>query len=167
LDTKSVNPKTPKSKDLKKKSMIGKNPKEKSRNIFIFLCVAPTFLLFKIYPMIDAARMSLYRSSGLTSSPKFIVFENFQILINDPIFWKALGNTFFLLCIFPLVTMLLALFLAVLLTKGRMFEWEKTLYRLVYFLPNILSMVIIVMIFMYIYDFNLGILCGNVYSRYK
>lgn len=161
MNAKVENPKKSENKNSNKKNILGKNSKERSKNIFIFFCVVPTFLLFllfKIYPMIDAARMSLYRSSGLTSTPKFIGFENFEILINDPIFWKALGNTFFLLCVFPLVTMLLALFLAVILTKGKLFEWEKTLYRLVYFLPNVLSMVVIGMLFMYIYDFNLGIL---------
>lgn len=143
------------------KNIFGKNKKQRSRNIFIFICVVPTvllFILFKIYPMIDAARMSLYRSSGLTSSPNFIGLENFKTLLSDPIFWKSLSNTFFLLCVFPLITMLIALFLAVILTQGRIFEWEKTLYRLVYFLPNVLSMVVIGMLFMYIYDFNLGIL---------
>lgn len=143
------------------KNIFGKNKKQRSRNMFIFICVVPTillFILFKIYPMIDAARMSLYRSSGLTSSPSFIGLENFKTLLSDPIFWKSLSNTFFLLCVFPLITMLMALFLAVVLTQGRIFEWEKSLYRLVYFLPNVLSMVVIGMLFMYIYDFNLGIL---------
>ncbi|MGL5714569.1 MAG: carbohydrate ABC transporter permease [Paraclostridium sp.] len=161
MATKVIEKKENQRKEPRFKNIFGKNKKQQSRNIFIFICVVPTillFTLFKIYPMLDAARMSLYRSSGLTSSPNFIGLENFKILFNDPIFWKALGNTFFLLGVFPLITMLIALFLAVILTQGRIFEWEKTLYRLVYFLPNVLSMVVIGMLFMYIYDFNLGIL---------
>ncbi|MGL5693682.1 MAG: carbohydrate ABC transporter permease, partial [Peptostreptococcaceae bacterium] len=154
--------KLPQNKNESKfKNILGKNPKERSRNIFIFWCVVPTillFLLFKIYPMLSAAKMSLYRSTGLSSSPTFIGLENFKTLFNDPVFWKSLGNTFFILGVFPIATMLLALFFAVILTQGRIFEWEKTLYRLVFFLPNVLSMVVIGMMFMYVYDFNLGIL---------
>ena len=161
METKTAVSKRPQKKDFKFKNIIGNTPKERSKNKFIFCCVAPTvllFLLFKIYPMISAAKMSLYRSTGLSSAPKFIGLENFTTLFNDPVFWKSLGNTFFLLGVFPLVTMLLALFFAVILTQGKIFEWEKTLYRLVFFLPIVLSMVVIGMLFMYVYDFNLGIL---------
>ena len=161
MDIKTSAPKKPQKKESKFKSILGKTPRERSRNIFIFWSVVPTFLLFllfKIYPMLSAAKMSLYRSTGLSSSPTFIGFDNFVTLFNDPIFWKSLKNTFFLLGVFPLVTMILALFFAVILTQGKIFEWEKTLYRLVYFLPNVLSMVVIGMMFMYVYDFNLGIL---------
>ncbi len=141
--------------------LLGKNKKERSRNIFIFWCVVPTFMLFilfKIYPMLNAAKMSLYRSTGLSSSPTFVGLENFKTLFNDPVFWKSLGNMFFLLGVFPLITMLFALLFAVILTQGNILKWEKTLYRVAFFLPNIISMVIVGMLFMYVYDFNLGIL---------
>ncbi|MGL4911118.1 MAG: carbohydrate ABC transporter permease [Romboutsia sp.] len=161
MEAKTITPKKPKNKPNKSKGIFGKSERERKQSIFIFWCVVPTFLLFllfKIYPMLSAAKMSLYRSTGLSSNPTFIGLENFTILFNDPVFWKALGNTFFILGVFPIATMLLALFFAVILTQGRIFEWEKTLYRIVFFLPNILSMVVIGMMFMYIYDFNLGIL---------
>lgn len=160
MDIKTATTKEPQKKESKFKNVLGKTPKERSKNIFIFWSVVPAFflfLLFKIYPMLSAAKMSLYRSTGLSSEPTFIGLENFQTLMDDPIFWKSLGNTFFVLGVFPIVTMLLALFFAVILTQGRIFEWEKTLYRLVYFLPNVLSMVVIGMMFMYVYDFDLGI----------
>lgn len=161
MDAKQSLNRSPKDKKFKLSNILGKTPRERSRNKFILICVVPTFLLFilfKIYPMLSAAKMSLYRSTGLSSSPIFIGLENFKTLFNDPVFWISLKNTFFILCVFPLVTMLLALFFAVILTQGKVFEWEKTLYRLVFFLPNVLSMVVIGMLFMYIYDFNLGIL---------
>ncbi len=157
MDTKALAPK----KEPRLSKVLGKNKKERSKNLFIFWCVAPTvllFILFKIYPMLSAAKMSLYRSTGLSSSPTFIGFENFITLFNDPVFWKSLGNTFFILGLFPIITMVLALLFAVILTQGKIFSWEKTLYRLVFFLPNVLSMVVIGMLFMYVYDFNLGIL---------
>ncbi|WP_353654930.1 sugar ABC transporter permease [Clostridium sp. CCUG 7971] len=161
MDAKTVTPKKPQNKEPKFSKILGKSKKQRSQNLFILCCVAPTvllFLLFKIYPMLNAAKMSFYRSTGLSSNPTFIGFENFVTLFNDPVFWKSLGNTFFILGLFPIITMLLALFFAVILTQGKIFEWEKTLYRLVFFLPNVLSMVVIGMLFMYIYDFNLGIL---------
>lgn len=140
---------------------LGKNKKERERNIFILLSVVPGFLIFFIvmlYPMLSAAKMSLYRSTGLSSEPTFVGLQNFKTLFQDPVFFESLGNTFFLLIAFPILTMFISLFLAVVLSQGKLFEWEKTLYRLVYFFPNILSMVVIGMIFMYIYDYNLGIL---------
>ncbi|MCR8744433.1 carbohydrate ABC transporter permease [Romboutsia lituseburensis] len=161
MEIKTETPKKIKNKQSKNKQVLKKSERQKKQGRFIFWCVVPTFLLFllfKIYPMLSAAKMSLYRSTGLSSNPTFIGFENFTTLINDPVFWKSLGNTFFILGVFPIATMLLSLFFAVILTQGRIFELEKTLYRIVFFLPNILSMVVIGMLFMYVYDFNLGIL---------
>ncbi|WP_270940455.1 carbohydrate ABC transporter permease [Romboutsia lituseburensis] len=161
MEIKTETPKKIKNKQSKNKRILKKSERQKKQGRFIFWCVVPTFLLFllfKIYPMLSAAKMSLYRSTGLSSNPTFIGLENFTTLINDPVFWKSLGNTFFILGVFPIATMLLSLFFAVILTQGRIFEWEKTLYRIVFFLPNILSMVVIGMLFMYVYDFNLGIL---------
>ena len=161
MEAKTVTPKKNANKKAKKGGIFSKNERQRKQSRFIFWSVVPTFLLFllfKIYPMLSAAKMSLYRSTGLSSNPTFIGLENFKTLMSDPVFWKSLGNTFFILGIFPLVTMLLALFFAVILTQGRIFEWEKTLYRIVFFLPNILSMVVIGMMFMYVFDYNLGIL---------
>ncbi|MGL5347221.1 MAG: carbohydrate ABC transporter permease, partial [Peptostreptococcaceae bacterium] len=161
MEAKTVTPKKIANKKAKDGGLFSKNERQRKQSRFIFWCVVPTFLLFllfKIYPMLSAAKMSLYRSTGLSSNPTFIGLENFKTLMSDPVFWKSLGNTFFILGVFPLVTMLLALFFAVILTQGRIFEWEKTLYRIVFFLPNILSMVVIGMMFMYVFDYNLGIL---------
>ncbi len=135
------------------------NSKNKKRNIFLALSVLPAFLLFLgflVYPLIKGFSMSFYKWSGLSSNPEFIGLKNFETLFVDEKFWQALKNTLVIMIAFPAITIVFALLLAVLLTQGKL--KEKNFYRLVFFFPNILSMVVIGVLFTYIYDPSIGIL---------
>ncbi|MEG0238201.1 MAG: sugar ABC transporter permease [Clostridium sp.] len=146
-------------KNNKTVSLKKTNKKNKNRNIFLALSVIPTFalfLFFLVYPLIKGFSMSLYNWSGLSKSPEFIGLKNFETLFQDQKFWQALKNTLIIMLTFPAITMIVALLLAVLLTQGKL--KEKNFYRLVFFFPNILSMVVIGVLFTYIYDPSIGIL---------
>lgn len=133
-----------------------KNTKKK---MFIAWCIIPAlvlFLVFMVYPIIKGFSMSLYSWSGLSDNATFIGFDNFKTLMTDDYFIKALKNTGFLLIVFPVATIIFSLLLAVFLTQGKL--KEKNFYRLVFFFPNVLSMVVIGVLFTYVYDPSIGIL---------
>lgn len=133
--------------------------KSKNRSIFIFTCVVPTmllYMLFGFYPSMKSITMAFYRWSGLTGEPKFIGLKNFATLFGDEKVWGALGNNLFLLCIVPLITMSLSLLFAYSITKLKL--KEKGLYRVIFFFPNVLSLVVISILFMFIYHPDLGII---------
>lgn len=133
--------------------------KNNKKKIFIAWCIIPTlilFILFMVYPIIKGFSMSMYSWGGLSDNAKFIGFDNFKTLFADEYFMKALKNTAFLLVVFPVVTIIFSLLLAIFLTQGKL--KEKNFYRLIFFFPNVLSMVVIGVLFTYIYDPSIGIL---------
>jgi len=109
-----------------------------------------------VYPIIKGFSMSLYSWGGLSDNATFIGFDNFKTLLTDEYFIKSLKNTGFLLLVFPSITIVFSLLLAIFLTQGKL--KEKNFYRLVFFFPNVLSMVVIGVLFTYIYDPSIGIL---------
>ncbi|SHE48223.1 carbohydrate ABC transporter permease [Clostridium fallax] len=133
--------------------------KDKKFKIFLAVCVLPAFLLFcffAVYPVIKAFKMSMYNWSGLSSSAEFIGFDNFKTLFSDGAFWTSFKNNIFFLVFFPLITIIFSMIFAIILTQSKL--REKSLYRVIFFFPNVLSMVVIGVLFTYIYDPSLGIL---------
>ncbi|MPQ42728.1 carbohydrate ABC transporter permease [Clostridium tarantellae] len=131
----------------------------KKRKIFLAMCVIPAvvlFAIFMLYPIFKGFTMSLYEWSGLSGEPVFIGFDNFKTMLGDRYFIQAFKNTLFLLVIFPAITILISLFLAVAITQSKL--REKNFYRVILFFPNILSMVVIGVLFSYVFDPSIGIL---------
>lgn len=129
------------------------------RNIAITLSLLPAlalYALFVIYPTFNVFRTSMYQWSGLSKQKTFIGFQNFIRLFNDTKFWTALQNTIILLIFCTAVTMILALFFAAALTQSKL--KEKNFYRVLFFFPNVLSIVVIGVLFSNIYEPNMGIL---------
>jgi len=127
------------------------------RGFFIAACLLPGlafFLLFKVYPTIQIFQKSLYLWTGVSDEPKFIGLQNFVDMFHDDVFLLALRNTGFLMLIVPVVTLLLALVNASLLTQSKL--KEKGLYRTVFFFPSILSFVVIAILWSFIYHPTIG-----------
>lgn len=133
--------------------------KTKGRGRFIFFCVAPAiilFIIFMIIPTFSVFRMSLYKWGGYTPDKTFVGLKNFQTLINSEKFIRSFQNQILLIVIVTVVTMSLALIFAAILT--RMDIKGQNFFRIVFYIPNILSVVIISAIFSAIYDPNQGLL---------
>ncbi|WP_420819438.1 carbohydrate ABC transporter permease [Paenibacillus thalictri] len=70
---------------------------------------------------------------------KFIGLDNFRLLGDDPVFWKSIANNLIFIVTVPL-TMLISLMLAVIIHKS---VYGKDLFKIVYFMPYISSIVAI------------------------
>lgn len=133
--------------------------RKRSERRFIFACLAPaTFLLvlFIFIPTIDVFRMSLYRMGGLTNKKEFIGFENFKTLMGDQSFLQAMQNTILVIVLVMICTIVLAVLFAALLNRGT-FK-GKNFFRIIFYIPNILSIVVIAGIFGAIYNPSTGLL---------
>ncbi|MBU5441330.1 carbohydrate ABC transporter permease [Paenibacillus sp. MSJ-34] len=131
----------------------------RSKNVFIAVCVLPAvivFGIFSLYPFLRAITMAFYSWSGISAESEFIGLDNFRTLAQDPIVWKSLRNNIFLLLVVPVVTMALSLLFAVLLTRKRF--RERPFYRTVFFFPNVLALVVISILWSFIYHPTFGIL---------
>ena len=98
-----------------KRSLSSRKPFLTEPQITALLCILPALLLFfifVIYPIVQSARYSLYEWNGLGPLTNFVDLKNYQRLLDDPVFWKALGNNLFLVVWSLLTQIPLAIFLA-------------------------------------------------------
>lgn len=133
--------------------------KKGSRNIFIAVCIAPAILLFftfMVVPTIQVFRMSLYSWGGFSKAKEFVGLNNFKILWGDMKFIESFQNSVFLIVFVALITIVLAVFFAAVLTREHMIG--NNFFRVVFYIPNILSIVVIAGIFSAIYDPKNGLL---------
>ena len=114
--------------------------KKSSKSIFLFLCVAPSFLLFLVFMMIptfNIFRMSLYKWGGYSPDKTFVGFDNFVKLSKDMKFFQSFENTIFLIVIVSLITFTMALVFAAILTRENLIG--QNFFRVVFYIPNIFS----------------------------
>ena len=133
--------------------------KHKSQSLFIFACLAPAtilFLIFMAYPTIDVFRMSFFERGEYSNNETFVYFDNFKVLFRDTRFIISAQNTIFLIVTVTVITFALALFFAFCLTKEKI--RGNNFFRVVFYIPNILSVVVISGVFSAIYDTKNGLL---------
>ena len=132
--------------------------KNKGNKTFIGLSLAPAvilFIIFMIIPTINVFWMSMFKWGGLVNNKKFVGLDNFKMLLKDSNFLKSFQNTIFLLVIVTIVTMILAIRSAAILVRED--TKFKNFFRIIFYFPNILSVVVISAIFSAILDPNQGI----------
>ena len=129
------------------------------RTGFILLCVAPAVILFTIFmvvPTFNVFRLSLYQRSTFNPNEVFIGLKNFQMLMKDATFIRSMQNMLLLIVMVTIFTMGTALVFAGILTREKL--KGQDFYRIVFYIPNILSVVVISGIFSAIYDVDRGLL---------
>lgn len=127
--------------------------KKKAKKWFVIACLSPAMILFAIfmlYPTISIFAMSTFRWGGLSSNKVFVGLHNFQTLMQDMNFIRALQNTIFIIAIVTVITMLIAILFASILVREKI--KGQNFFRVVFYIPNILSVVVISSIFSAIYD---------------
>lgn len=112
------------------------------------------FSVFVIYPVIASFYYSFCHYSVLQPA-RFIGFLNYKDLFTDPLFWKALWNTFYFAIFTIPLGFVMSLSLAMLLnTKVR----GMAFYRLIFFIPSLVPMVAGSMLWMWIFNGEYGLL---------
>lgn len=107
-----------------------------------------TLLAFWAYPLLYSLYMSFTKYRTLAGKATWVGLENYERLVGDPIFHKALVNTsIFVLGTIPFTT-LFAIGLAVMLNRN--IAW-KGFYRSAYFIPSVTALVVLSLIFTNLY----------------
>ncbi|HET7626819.1 MAG TPA: sugar ABC transporter permease [Bacillales bacterium] len=126
--------------------------------MFLLFCLAPTFIVFAIftvYPLLNGLYLSFFDWSGMSGTKDFIGWDNYKQLLKDPIIPKTIWHDYFLVVTKVVGIMVLSTYFAVALTQLRI--KEAPFYRIVFFFPNIMSVVIIGILWTFIYNPDLGI----------
>jgi N-acetylglucosamine transport system permease protein len=125
--------------------------------------LAPAVLLyglFVLWPYGQAMYLSLTSWRGVSPDKPFVGLDNYRNLLQDSRFLDALGRNAQLLVVLPLVTLSIALLFAALFTQGGKGVAGAGFYRVVFFFPQIISAVIVGMLWSYVYNPQIGLLNG-------
>lgn len=128
--------------------------------LFICICVAPTVLLvliFKLYPTINTLVMS-FTDANLLGSGKYVGLANYKYMFKDKYFIMALKNTLKLLAVVSPVTVAVSLVLAFILTQSKL--KEAGIYRTILYIPNVISLSVIAVIWAFVFNSRMGIVNG-------
>lgn len=133
--------------------------KKGAKNLFIFFSLAPAmilYILFRIIPTFQVFRMSLFRTSALSKKETFVGLSNFISLFSDKAFIRSFQNTIILIVVVTIVTLIVAVFFAAILTTEKI--KGSNFFRIIFYIPNILSIVVVSGIFSAIYDPGRGLI---------
>ncbi len=121
-----------------------------------YLFVSPWIvgvLIFTAYPLVYAAYLSFTKYDLLTA-PKPIGLRNFTTMVQDDVFYTALGNTAYYTFLAVPAQLVLALFLAILLNQKMPLI---NIFRTAFYLPTVTPTVASVVLFMYLYNPDFGV----------
>ncbi len=133
--------------------------RSKERSRFIALCVAPAailFFIFMVLPTVNVFRMSFFERGAYSPTETFVGLSNFKVLFQDAKFISAMQNTVLLIVTVTLVTFFFAIVFAAILTREKI--RGQNFFRVIFYIPNILSVVVIAGIFSAIYKPENGML---------
>lgn len=118
------------------------------------------FLVFSIYPILLTFYYSLTNYSGMggLANADFILFDNYKRLFTDPFFYESLSNTLKIWGLNFVVQIIIALGLALLFTNIRLKMKGVGVFRALFYLPNIITVTSVALLFNILLDWNHGAL---------
>jgi raffinose/stachyose/melibiose transport system permease protein len=122
------------------------------------LYLLPAFAVYGVFflwPTFQMVRLSFFHWDGVTVGSS-AGFANYTRLSADPLFWTALTNTATWTAAAIIVPVVLGLGLAILLSRSTLFG--TTLFRTLFFLPQVLSSVVVAVLWRWIYNPSYGAL---------
>ncbi|MBE2236717.1 MAG: sugar ABC transporter permease [Caldilineaceae bacterium] len=123
-----------------------------------YLFVLPHFFFFTVfllYPIFRGVQISLYDWKIMLKEQNFIGLANYQALMNDKIFWEVLGNTGQFMALTVIINVILALFVA---TGLKHSFFGSDLLRVLFYAPGILSVSVLGIIGIRVWDTQIGII---------
>lgn len=137
-----------------KKSKLGLEDR-----IWGVIFVAPQMLgaaVFMAFPILFSMVLS-FSEWNFAGSPKLIGLDNYRVIFSHPTFYTSIVNTLFFVAIVVPATLVFSLTFAMLLDHKIV---GRTLFRSLYFLPNVTSSVAVSLVWVWIYNPDFGMLNG-------
>lgn len=148
-------------RSLKEESEAVIQPKKKKKLLTAkstpYFFIGPAlllFLAFTVYPIIASFLLSF--KTKVMGEFTFSGLANYTRLFSDPLFYKALGNTFIILIVQVPIMLLIAVILAVFLNSTLL--KMKGFYRVAFFTPAVTSLVAASVIFVLMLNTDYGLI---------
>ncbi|MBZ4663886.1 MAG: transporter [Caloramator sp.] len=136
-----------------------------SRNKYGYLFIAPFFIVFSIfgiYPILLSLYMSFtdYKGIGSPFNANWVGLQQYARLLKDTYFLQAFINTWKIWGVNIILQLALALILAVIFSDVRLKLKGVSLYRAIFYLPNLMTVSSVALLFLFILDWQHGALNG-------
>jgi len=115
------------------------------------LFAAPGLLLYAVvvlWPLVQSIQYSFYKWDGV-SAATWVGFQNYIAFFTDPVLRSTLGNVVVLLVFFSILPIVLGLLSAALITRAK--QPGMAIFRWIFFLPQVLTSVVIALLFKRMY----------------
>lgn len=137
------------------------NNTSRTKEAWIFLSPALAMIgIFFVIPVLAAFALSFtdfdIYSLGDWKNIRFVGFQNYVRIVETPLFWTALKNTFYFVLVGGPLSVAVSLGTALML-NSKLAKY-KSLYRTVYFLPVVSSLIAVAIIWRYLYHPAHGLL---------
>lgn len=132
----------------------------RTRKITPYLYMIPGVLMVLIFvyiPVIVNFAYSFFRLSSYSAGQKFVGFDNYRRFFSDDVFPILLKNNM-LYCIISLIVQVGFGTIVALLLESKIAGKFKNIYRNIYYLPALISLTAVGLMFTFIYEPNIGFL---------
>ena len=134
--------------------------RQSSRTLAGYLFLVPylvLFLTFLILPLIFGFWLSFMKYEMISPRPpRFVGLANYAEAFGDHYFWKAMGVTTIFVLISVPITIVLALVIAA--SMGRINGRRQNIYRLMIFLPTMLTISVVGILWRWFYEAEFGLI---------
>ena len=111
-------------------------------------------IVYMVYPIIDTFLTSRYSWNGISTDKVLVGLENWKTLIHDSKFWSAFGHNVIVMVFSILLQIPIGMLLATFLDAGGR---KLNIFKIIWFLPYLMSSVAIAFLFTYILATNGGL----------
>ena len=111
------------------------------------------FLSFGLYPLFNTFRLSLTDYTIMGGGGDWNDFRNFERLFANPLFWKAIGNTWLIWLLNFIPQIGVATLLAVWFNSTRLRIRAVGVWRAIFFLPNLLMPSVVAALFFSLFSY--------------
>lgn len=142
-------------------AQIAAKSKTRHQNRSLLLFTLPALIvyaLFKLYPAFSGIFYAMTDWNGIDKTWSFIGLANFARVLKDEYFWQSILFTFKYVAVMVVVANVIALTLAVAIETRR---HARGVFRTVFYMPNMISMVIGGYMWMFIFTKVLYYLADN------
>lgn len=143
-------------KKIKEKRSRFNKPSKAQWGFMLLFGLPPVLLLtlFTVVPMIQSAIYSFYDYSGY-GEKVWVGIQNYVGILTDEVFHQAVVNDVLILIFKEIIVLVLSVLFAISITRLKFKKGETNLLRFVYYIPNILSGVVIAKVWKYFFDLEL------------
>ncbi len=132
--------------------------RQRQERLTFLAFIAPNFILFAVFtfwPLLYGFILSFTKWNMISPIKQVVGLENYLTMLREPIFWKVLGNTFYLAAGSIVVRLVLALALALLLNQKLA---GRDAYRAIIFSPTFTTGAAVALVWTWIFHQHYGLL---------